>query len=635
MMFGKKPLSRLLTLGCVLLASGCSFAPDYKAPEITVPVIYKESGDWQPAKPADDMPKGDWWKVFGDPRLNELENDLTNANQNLKIAIAQYDEARALAQLAQSNYFPTVTGNAGYQRERTSGTVANARPNKQFNDYIVGADLGYEVDVWGRVRNAVAAGLDLAQASAADLAVVDLTLHAELASDYFQLRGDDAAQLVLDQTAEIDQKTVELVDRRFKGGVSAEVDLDQAVLQLQNAKTQAADMRLHRAQLEHAIAVLTGRVPAAFNLPPYPLLGVIPPDITPGMPSILLQRRPDIAAAERRVAAANAEIGVARAAYFPTFSLTAMLGLESANPGKWLSAPSQFWSLGPSSVLTIIDGGRLSALSDQARSEYDQSVATYRQTVLTAYQDVEDNLSALHHLSEQAITQTQATDAAERALKQENYRYQGGAIIYTDVAISENAALKARLNLVNVGVRRMIATVQLFKALGGGWNYATAFTEPPGEAPASAFTSPITPSVVPLPAVLSSTTPVPTVSNEITLSSTVEDPVPVQSSLYQKKSHKTKTTLKPVAVSAPTLETPPPPTDVSGVNAKPLDTRQLEAPAPEAAVTQTVTKEVTTETVLRDTPAIPATRSYLGISLQPDYPNQPDLVETGSRPLRN
>jgi len=489
MMRDKSALFRSVCLGSLLAASACSFAPDYQAPEVAVPPAYEEAGDWMPATPADAAPKGNWWVIFNDPALNDLEDQVTAANQNLKFAVSQYDEARALAGLAEAAYFPTLTGNAGYEHDKVSKTVANPRPTNQYNDYLMGGNLSYEVDVWGRVRNAAAAGVDRAQASAADLATIDLSLHAELAKDYILLRGYDSAQAILDQTVQIDEKSLQLVKNRFLGGVTPEVDYDQAQLQLQNARTQAADMRINRAQMEHAIATLIGKVPAAFHLPPMPLGIITPPPVNAGLPSTLLQRRPDVAAAERRVAAANAEIGVARAAFFPTFSLTAILGLESANPSRWLQAPSTFWSLGPSSALTIIDGGALAALSDQAHAQYDENVAAYRQTVLSAYQDVEDNLAALHHLSEESVTQAAAVDAAERTYKQENYRYAGGAAIYIDVATVQNAALQAELNLVNVRVRWFAATVQLFKALGGGWDYRQAFVQSPSHSPAQVYTS--------------------------------------------------------------------------------------------------------------------------------------------------
>jgi NodT family efflux transporter outer membrane factor (OMF) lipoprotein len=449
--------------------TACSLAPDYAPPAIETPASFKETQGWVQAQPADETPRGLWWTMFGDPRLNALEDEVTQANQNLKVALAQYEEARNAAEAARADYYPTVTGNVGATRQQSSSTVANTASTKIYNDYILGAGFSYEIDVWGRVRNEVAARESLAAASKADLASVELSLHAELAADYFALRGDDAMQDVLDKTVAVYQKALKLTQDRFKGAISPEIDVDQAETQLENAKTQASDIRLQRAQLEHAIAVLTGKAPAGFKLEPVPLGTEAPPPLDPGLPSVLLERRPDIAAAERRTSAANSEIGVARAAYFPDFSLTGMLGLETATPGSWIEAPSRFWSLGPSAVLTLFDAGRISSLTDEARAAYDEAAANYRQTVLTAYQQVEDNLAALHHLGDENQSQQAATAAAERSLAQENNLYIGGAVTYLDVSVAENAALQAELAEITIHMRRLAAAIQLVKALGGGW----------------------------------------------------------------------------------------------------------------------------------------------------------------------
>jgi NodT family efflux transporter outer membrane factor (OMF) lipoprotein len=456
---------------CVVLLpafSACSLAPNYKVPDAPNPAAFKEAGDWIEAKPEDAIERSAWWKIFKDPQLDALEDQVTEANQNLKAALAQYDQARAAAREARAAYFPVITANAGATRQQESLTIANVSSKSLYNDFTMGADLSYEIDVWGRVRNTVAANEAQAQASAADVAGVALSLHAELANDYFTLRGDDAAQAILDKTVESDQHALDLTTQRYKGGVAAEADVDQAKTQLENAKTQATDMRLQRAQLEHAVSILTGKAPADFRLPPAQPVCKLP-HIDTGLPSVLLQRRPDIAAAERRVAAANAEIGVARAAWFPAFNLTAALGLESATAAKWLTAPSQFWSLGPSAMMPLFEGGRISAMTDEARAAYEQMVASYRQTVLAAYGEVEDNLVALHRLEQENQTQTAATAAAERSLAQANDRYKGGMTIYLDVVAAQNSELQAKLASVNIEVRRLIASVQLIKALGGGW----------------------------------------------------------------------------------------------------------------------------------------------------------------------
>ncbi len=460
-----------IPLAAVTLAA-CSLAPDYQVPQTPPVPAYKETGDWQPSQPADDSARGPWWKMFKDPQLDALEDKVAEANQNLKIAAAQYEEARNAAEAARADLFPSVTGTPSATRQRVSGNTIPRPSVRYYNDFSLGANLSYEIDLWGRVRNEVSAAASEAEASKADLASVDLSLHAELASDYFALRGDDAMQAVLDKTVAADEKALKLTQDRLKGGIATQADIDQAETQLENAKTQASDTRLQRAQMEHAIAVLIGQAPAAFSLPAMPLGDVPPPVADPGLPSTLLERRPDIAAAERRVVEANAEIGVARAAYFPTFSLTGMFGFESAQPGNWFTAPSQFWALGPSAIMTLFDAGKIGALSDEAHAAYDESAATYRQTVLTAYQEVEDNLAALHHLSDESKSGKNAAKAAERSLAQEIDLYRGGAATYIDVAVTQTSALQADLAEIGIRVRRMTASVELVKALGGGWKPA-------------------------------------------------------------------------------------------------------------------------------------------------------------------
>lgn len=463
-------IKRLISLGIVLVAlAGCDLAPDYEKPAVPEPPAFKESGDWAPAKPQDAAARGAWWKAFHDPQLDVLEDGVTASNQNLKIALAQYEEARAAASGARSAYFPQVTGGASATRERNSTAVVNSPTKPVFNDFTFGGDLTYEVDLWGRVRNAVEANEDEAQASAADLAGVDLSLHAELAEDYFALRADDEAQEILDETVKDDDKAMVLTRNLFQGGAAPESDYDQAETQLENARTQAADMRLQRARLEHAIAILIGKAPADFTLAPAPLAANLPA-LGPGLPSELLQRRPDVAGAERRTAAANAEIGVTRAAWFPTFSLTGSFGYETSPIQSWLTSPANFWSLGPSAVLTLFDAGAIDALNDQSRAAYNEAVASYRQTVLTAYQEVEDNLAALHHLRDESQTQAAAKTAAGRTLAQANSRYVNGATTYLDVVTAQNLDLQAKLGVVTILERQLTADTQLIVALGGGWS---------------------------------------------------------------------------------------------------------------------------------------------------------------------
>jgi NodT family efflux transporter outer membrane factor (OMF) lipoprotein len=337
------------------------------------------------------------------------------------------------------------------------------------------ADLSYEFDVWGRVRNTVASAKASQQASAADLATLNLSIHAELASDYFALRAEDAQQMLLDQTVADYTQSLQLTQNLYRGGGAALADVAQAEAQLETARTQAADVRLQRAQSEHAIAVLLGENPSTFQAGLNPLpMDLAPPSIDPGLPSSLLERRPDVAAAERRVAAANAQIGVARAAYFPVFSLAAAAGFDSTSSSDWLRAPSRLWSVGPAGVLTVFDAGRHRALSAQAKAIYDEQVADYRGTVLAAYQEVEDNLAALRQLQQESTSEAAAVTATGKALQQAQYRYKAGLVTYLEVATTETAALQAQLSSLTIQLRRMNASVLLVKALGGGWQQGDA-----------------------------------------------------------------------------------------------------------------------------------------------------------------
>ncbi len=472
-------MRRLLPIAslCGALAA-CSFAPHYSTPTPPTPPPpqFQEGRDWQPAAPADAENRGAWWTVFDDPLLDTLENKVTAANQGIKAAFARLQQARAETRIQRSALFPTLTAGSSATRSRTSVNSPAYSPTKPAvgNDFVLDADLSYEIDVWGRIRNSVASARASEQASAADLATLDLSTHAELASDFFTLCGLDTEQALLNQTVADYARAVQLTRVLFEGGAAARADLDQAEAQLQTARTQATDIRLRRAQTEHAIAVLVGELPSTFHLDSRPLrLDVAPPAIDPGLPSVLLERRPDVAAAERRTAAANADIGVARAAYFPVFSLPGTGGFESSSSSNWISAPSRFWSIGPSAVLTVFDAGRHRAQSAQAHARYDEQVATYRETVLTAYQEVEDNLAALRDLDAEAGSQAAAVAATASALKQAQFQYQGGLVTYLQVVVTENAALSAQLSAADIQIRRMSATVLLIKALGGGWRSAS------------------------------------------------------------------------------------------------------------------------------------------------------------------
>jgi NodT family efflux transporter outer membrane factor (OMF) lipoprotein len=452
--------------------TACSFAPVYKTPD-SVPATseYKESGDWKAAQPVDNQNRGDWWTVFQDPQLDALETRVGDANQDLKAAFARLQQARAATRIARADLFPTLSAGASATRTKTSINAPTLFPGRIYNNFDLEADLSYELDVWGRVRNAVSSAKASQQASAADLATLNLSIHAELATDYFALRSEDAQQVLLDQTVADYAESLKLTQNLYNGGGAAIADVAQAQAQLETARTQAADIRLQRAQSEHAMAVLLGENPSAFHVQPNPLpLALTPPPIETGLPSSLLERRPDVAAAERRVAAANAQIGVARAAYFPVFSLAAAGGFQSLQSSNWLTAPSRLWSLGPASgVLTLFDAGRHRAQTAQAKAVYDEQVANYRSTVLTAYQEVEDNLAALRQLQQESISEAAAVTATGKALQQAQYRYKAGLVTYLEVATNENTALQAQLSNVTIQQRRMNASVLLVKALGGGW----------------------------------------------------------------------------------------------------------------------------------------------------------------------
>jgi NodT family efflux transporter outer membrane factor (OMF) lipoprotein len=460
-------------LGFAATLEACSFAPVYKTPESAAPpAAYREVGDWKAAAPADTAARGPWWVIYGDVSLDTLEAKVTDANQNLKAAFARLQEARAQTRIARAGYFPTVTANAVATRARTAVNAPSfnvLRPGA-FNDFQLDADVSYEFDVWGRVRNTVTAARATQQATAADLAVLDLSTHAELATDYFTLRSDDTEQELLDHTVADYAQALQLTENLYNGGAAPLSDLEQARAQLDTAQTQAADIRLRRAQTEHAIAVLLGEQASTFHIDPSPLqASTVPPPIDPGLPSALLERRPDVAGAERRVAAANANIGVARAAYFPVFSLAAVAGFESTSASNWISAPSRLWSIGPAGMLTVFDGGLHRAQSAAAHAANDEQVANYRGTVLTAYQEVEDNLAALRELQSESVSEAAAVAATQSALQQAQYRYQGGLVTYLEVVTEENAALSARLSAADIQARRLNASVLLVKALGGTW----------------------------------------------------------------------------------------------------------------------------------------------------------------------
>lgn len=462
----------LLAAGAILVAA-CSLAPRYRTPATAAPApVYKELDGWKLAAPADNAPRGPWWQMFHEDELDSLEARVSAANQNLKAALARLDEASAQTRFARAGFFPTLTANASATRERLSANAPQFPAGGQtlYDDFVAGGALSWELDVFGRIRNTVTGARATEQASTGDLAALDLATHAQLANDYFMLRGLDAQQQLLDHTVADYAKALALTQDLYHGGAAALSDVQQAQAQLETARTQAEDTRRHRAQTEHAIAVLVGEQASSFSVAPRPLPSDLqPPAVDPGLPSQLLERRPDVAAAERRVAAANANIGVARAAYFPDFSLQAAAGWQSVAQSTWLSAPSRYWSVGPQGLLTVFDFGAHAAQAAEAHAAYDEQVADYRGTVLTAFQDVEDNLAALRQLERESISQAAAVEATQGALDQANYRYKGGIVTYLEVVSTENAALAARLAALGIETQRLTSTVQLVQALGGDW----------------------------------------------------------------------------------------------------------------------------------------------------------------------
>jgi NodT family efflux transporter outer membrane factor (OMF) lipoprotein len=463
-------------LGLALGLAACSFAPPYKTPVAPQSAEnFQESKDWKVAEPRDDASRGDWWGIFNDPQLDQLESAASNANQNLKAAFARLQQARADTRVARADLFPQLTGQASVERARTSPNSPRFLPGYPTTgtDFNAQADVSYEVDLWGRVRNEVASFKALQQASAADLASMQLSVQAEVANDYFTLRSRDRQQVLLDKTVSDYETSLALQQHLFDGGAVPLSDLAQAQALVETARTQAADNVLARAQTEHAIAVLIGVNPSGYQLLPNPLSAdMTAPAIDPGLPSALLERRPDIAEAERRVSSANAQIGVARAAYFPQFSLAGTYGYNSVHSYNWLSAPSRFWSIGPQVALPIFEGGRLVAQTERAKAAYEEQVASYRNTVLAAYQDVEDNLAAQRQLAQEEKTQAAAVDATQTASQQAQHRYNAGAVTYLEVSVAETALLQAQLTAVNIQLRRLSASVLLVKALGGGWREA-------------------------------------------------------------------------------------------------------------------------------------------------------------------
>jgi len=467
---------RLVSVALLSSLGACSFAPPYQRPSMTTPAAFKEAPGWQAATPADAVAKGQWWLLFNDPALNSLEARVAVNNQNVAAAAAAYEEARATVREARASLFPTVDLSASGTRAGSFGsgtttiiggnTVTSGGSGSRRYSVTIGAT--WEPDLWGRIRNTVSQQKALAQASQADLANATLSAQGELAADYLQLRGIEHQKTILDATVAAYTKALQITTNRYDQGVVAKVDVLQAQTQLDSARANAADLERQRAAFEHAIAVLVGENPSTFSLPAAAWAPTVP-DVPAILPSLLVERRPDVAAAERRVAAANANIGIQRSAFFPTVDLSGDVGTQASRLGSLFTAASSLWSLGLTAAETLLDFGARSARVAEARAAYNQAVANYRQTVLSAFQQVEDELAAARILSYVAEQRASAAAAANRVETLTQNQYLAGQIAYSDVITAQTTALSARQTEASAVVDRQLAAVSLIQAIGGTW----------------------------------------------------------------------------------------------------------------------------------------------------------------------
>jgi NodT family efflux transporter outer membrane factor (OMF) lipoprotein len=453
-----------------LVLGACSFAPTLKTPVIPTGDAYKELGPWTPAQPADRLPRDSWWTLYDSAELDELQKKLIAGNPTLAASVANYFQARALNDQARAGLFPSLSLNTSNERTRHSANAPLLGPIQPYyyNDNYLGGSISYEVDLWGQIRNEVAASKATADASAADLESARLLLIAQLVGDYIQLRSLDRATKILDETVTAYSRAVSLTEQRHDAGIAPGLDVSQAQTQLNAASSQAATTLAQRALMEHAIAALLGVSASTFSIKPE-IVDVTLPQIPSGVPATLLQRRPDIAAAQRRMIAANANIGVARAAYYPSITLGAQGGFESSRYSNWLSSPSAVWAVGPNTLLSVFDGGLRRAQVAQARAEFDASSANYRSTVVTAFQQVEDSLATLNHYHDASVDEKAAVDAAQRTLDFSMALYVKGATDYLTVVTSQTALLQNQLQSLNLDTQQLQASVNLILALGGGW----------------------------------------------------------------------------------------------------------------------------------------------------------------------
>ncbi|HSH73710.1 MAG TPA: efflux transporter outer membrane subunit [Methylophilaceae bacterium] len=459
-----------LTLTSALILSACSLAPELKSPEVPVAENYKETAPWMPARPADELSRGPWWKLFGDPQLDQLQEQLITNNPDLAAAVANYKQAQAYSDQLRSGLFPTLTGTGNAQRNRQSDRrpLRSANSDSEYSSYSIGVQADYEIDLWKRVSNQVAAGKASAEAARADLESARLSLQAQLAENYVVLRGLDKQIALLRDTVTANKKSLDLTRARYDGGIAPKLDVARAQTQHDTAQSQVEQALAQRAITEHAIAALVGTSVSQFSIAPTAAEMPVP-EVPLGVPSSLLQRRPDIAAAQRRVAADNASIGVARAAFFPSLTLSGIIGFQSDTAGNWIAAPNTFWSIGPSLLMNLFDAGKRKAQVRQAEAALDESGARYRSVVIGAFQQVEDNLALLNHYRAAAESQESASAAAQQSLDFAMSRYKAGAASYLEVATSQALALQTQRDLLDLNTRQLRASVQLIRALGGGW----------------------------------------------------------------------------------------------------------------------------------------------------------------------
>jgi efflux transporter, outer membrane factor (OMF) lipoprotein, NodT family len=470
----------------LVTATGCKpVGPDYKQPQYQAPSTYKEtgaatvvlpppnpaSGGWHPANPSDGMLHGNWWEVYQDPQLSKLEERIEANNPSLRQAYEAYLAARDAVNAIRANYYPTLAGDISISRERISQhrPQSSGSPTSATNDFVIGGQATWEPDIWGRVRRQVESARNVAQADAALTAEVDLSLQAEMAVDYFALRGLDAQNKLLTASVNDLEHQLQLTQQRFSGGVVTAVDVEQAHTQLETVRAALVDVGVARAQYEHAIGTIAGYSLTGFSIPASPL-DLQLPNIPTGVPSQLLERRPDIATAERRAAAANAQIGVAVSAFYPTISLGGSGGFESTNPGTWINGPSSLWSLGAQAAQLLFDAGQRRALTNEARHNYEAQVAGYRNTVLLAFNDVEDQLSGLRIMEQESSVQQRAVESAQRSFDLSNQRYKGGVTSYLEVLTAETTLIQNQRTAIDLQTRRFESSVGLIRALGGGWD---------------------------------------------------------------------------------------------------------------------------------------------------------------------